>query len=166
MDNYQQVLVALRRLIRATDLHSKHLVRTAGLTASQVLLLQAINDKRSATASQLARIISLSQATVTTILDHLESRGLVSRQRSTQDKRKVYIFLTEQGQQVLENAPAPLQEHFIQQFRQLEAWEQTAIISSLQRVAQMMDASDIDASPILDVGVLDRLEQDEKSIES
>src|SRR5690554_1401857 len=160
MDNYQQVLVALRRLIRATDLHSKHLVRTAGLTASQVLLLQAIDDKGTATSSQLAKIISLSQATVTTILDHLESRGLISRQRSTHDKRKVFIGLTEQGQQVLADAPAPLQEHFIEQFRQLQTWEQTAIISSLQRVAQMMDAGDIDASPVLDVGVLDRLEED------
>lgn len=157
MDNYQQVLVALRRLIRATDLHSKHLVRTAGLTASQVLLLQAINDESLVTSSQLARIISLSQATVTTILDHLEARGLVSRQRSTEDKRKVYISLTEQGRQVLATAPAPLQEHFIEQFRQLQLDEQTTIIDSLQRVAQMMDASDIDASPVLDVGMLDRL---------
>ena len=30
------------------------------------------------------------------------------------------------------------------------------IISSLQRIAQMMDAQHIDASPVLDVGVLDR----------
>lgn len=161
MDNYQQVLVALRRLIRATDLHSKQLVRTAGLTASQVLLLQAIDDKESATSSELARMISLSQATVTTILDRLEERGLVSRQRSTRDKRKVYIFLTDQGKKVLAAAPAPLQEHFIRQFRQLQEWEQTAILSSLQRVAQMMDASDIDASPVLDIGMLDRFAEED-----
>ena len=30
------------------------------------------------------------------------------------------------------------------------------IISSLQRVAQMMDAQHIDASPVLDIGLLDR----------
>jgi hypothetical protein len=30
------------------------------------------------------------------------------------------------------------------------------MISSLQRIAQMMDAEDIDASPVLDVGILDR----------
>lgn len=158
MDNYQDVLIALRRVIRATDLHSKYLVKTAGLTASQVLLLQAIQDKGVVTSGQLAKEISLSQATVTTILDRLESRDLVWRERSTQDKRKVFVHLTDKGRQTLDQAPTPLQAHFIRQFSQLQQWEQTAIISSLQRVAQMMDAADIDASPVLDVGLLDRVE--------
>lgn len=156
VDKYQEVLIALRRLIRATDLHSKHLVRTAGLTASQVLILQAIGGHKQATPSQLARDISLSQATITSIVDRLEQRGLIERERSQQDRRRVYLRLTEQGKEVLEQAPAPLQDHFIRQFRQLENWEQLSIISSLQRVAAMMDADGIDASPILDVGSLQR----------
>lgn len=156
MDKYQEVLVALRRVIRATDLHSKHLVRTAGLTASQVLILQAIAKHQQATPSQLAKAISLSQATVTTIVDRLEERGLIERERSQKDRRKVYLRLTDLGSTVLEQAPAPLQEHFIRQFGRLESWEQMSIISSLQRVAAMMDAEEIDASPILDVGSLQR----------
>lgn len=156
MDKCQEVLVALRRVIRATDLHSKHLVRTAGLTASQVLILQAIENHQQATPSQLARDISLSQATITSIVDRLEERGLIERERSQQDRRKVYLRLTQKGSEVLEQAPAPLQEHFIHQFGRLESWEQMSIISSLQRVAAMMDAEEIDASPVLDVGSLQR----------
>lgn len=156
MDKHQEVLVALRRLIRATDLHSKHLVKIAGLTASQVLILQAIERHQQATPSQLAKEISLSQATVTSIVDRLAERGLITRERSQQDRRRVYLRLTEQGLTVLEQAPAPLQENFIRQFRQLESWEQMGIISALQRVAAMMDAEEIDASPVLDVGPLQR----------
>src|SRR5690606_26078635 len=118
-------------------------------------------EKTSVSSGQLAKEISLSQATITTILDRLESRALVKRERSASDKRKVYVHLTEQGRAVLAQAPTPLQAHFIEQFSQLQLWEQTAIISSLQRVAQMMDAENIDASPVLDVGVLDRSEQGE-----
>lgn len=162
VDNYQAVLVALRRVIRATDLHSKYLVKKAGLTASQLLLLQAIHDRGVVTSGQLAKEISLSQATVTTILDRLEGRQLVWRERSEHDKRKVYVHLTELGRHALEQAPTPLQEQFIQQFSQLQQWEQTAIISSLQRVAHMMDAADIDASPVLDVGLLERPEHGEE----
>ena len=155
MKQLEQVLISLRRVIRATDLHSKQLVKTTGLTAPQLLLLQAIRDKVDGTIGQLAKHISLSQATVTTILDRLEKRELVKRVRSTTDKRKVHACLTDKAIEILKEAPVPLQEHFAEQFNDLEAWEQTMIISSLQRIAQMMDAQDIDAAPVLDVGSLD-----------
>jgi DNA-binding MarR family transcriptional regulator len=156
LDRIEEVLVALRRVIRATDLHSKHLAKTTGLTAPQILLLQTIRDKGEVTIGELANGMSLSQATVTTILDRLEKRNLVFRERSREDKRKVHAYLTEEGHNTLKEAPIPLQDHFARQFSDLQEWEQTMIISSLQRVAQMMDAQHIDASPVLDVGLLDR----------
>jgi DNA-binding MarR family transcriptional regulator len=155
LNSLEQVLISLRRVIRATDLHSKQLVKTTGLTAPQLLLLQAIRDMGDVTIGQLAKKISLSQATVTTILDRLEKRELVKRVRSTTDKRKVHACLTERAVEILKEAPVPLQEHFSEQFTELELWEQTMIISSLQRIAQMMDAQDIDASPVLAVGSMD-----------
>lgn len=158
-NNYRDVLVALRRVIRATDLHSKRLVKMAGLTASQVLLLQAMHDHGRVTIGHLARAISLSQATVTTIIDRLEKRGLVARERSSQDKRKVHAILTDVGRETLKSAPMPLQEHFIRQFSNLPVAEQSSIIAALQSVARMMDAEDIDASPFLDVGKLDRVSE-------
>ena len=157
MDRLEEVLVALRRVIRATDLHSRYLARTTGLTAPQILLLQAIHNSGRVTIGQLAAEVSLSQATVTSILDRLEKRELVYRERSTEDKRKVHACLTEEGRHVLKEAPMPLQDQFARQFNALEEWEQSAILASLQRVAHMMDAQDIDASPVLDVGKLDRL---------
>jgi len=156
LKHIEEVLIALRRVIRATDLHSKYLAKTTGLTAPQILLLQAIRSMGQATIGELANKISLSQATVTTILDRLEKRHLVTRKRSDQDKRKVHAYLTEEAVEILINAPLPLQDQFTRQFSALKEWEKTMIISSLQRVAEMMDAEDIDASPVLDVGTLDR----------
>lgn len=159
MENIDEVLVALRRVIRATDLHSKYLAKTTGLTAPQILLLQTIRDKGEVTIGELANDISLSQATVTSILDRLEKRELVYRERSTEDKRKVHAYLTEAGTDMLKEAPMPLQDQFTRQFNDLQQWEQTMIIASLQRIAHMMDAGHIDAAPVLDIGVIDRQEQ-------
>lgn len=156
MDAIEDVLVALRRVIRATDLHSKHLAKTSGLTAPQLLLLKTIRNQGEVTIGELARQMSLSQATVTTIIDRLEKRMLVYRERSLSDKRKVHAHLTDQGHEILQTAPNALQENFIRQFQDLHSWEQTMIISSLQRVAQMMDAQHIDAAPLLDIGAPDR----------
>ncbi len=156
MDSIQDVLVALRRVIRATDLQSKHLVKTAALTAPQLMVMQTLRDRGGIPIGELAEEISLSQATVTSIIDRLEKKNYVGRERSQQDKRKVLAFITDEGLDKLKTAPTLLQENFIRQFKDLKDWEQTMIISALQRVAQMMDAQHIDASPFLDVGALDR----------
>jgi len=147
----ESVLIALRRVIRATDLHSRNLIKTAGLTGPQLLLLRTIRDHGDDTIGELSSQISLSQATVTTILDRLERRGLVYRQRSTADKRKVHVHLTPAGIAALEHAPMPLQESFVRRFEKLHEWEQSMILSALQRVATMMDAQSIDAEPLLDL---------------
>jgi len=160
MSPIDDVLVALRRVIRATDLHSRQLLKSAGLTAPQLLVLQSVQQRGEASSSELATDINVSQATVTTIIDRLEARGLVRRERSSQDKRKVRVTLLPAGRQALAGSPAPLQENFTRQFQALEKWEQTQLIASLQRIAHMMDAQDIDASPVLDVGELDRSGQD------
>lgn len=155
-DKIEEVLIALRRVIRATDLHSKQLVKTASVTSPQLLLLQIVQNKGDITISELARDMSLSQATVTTILDRLQKRELIERVRSETDKRKVYPRLTECGRTILASAPTALQHNFVQRFRAVDEWEQGMIIAALQRVAEMMNAENIDASPFLDIGALDR----------
>ncbi len=158
MDRYDQVLVALRRIIRATDLHSKKLSKTSGLTSPQLLILQTLRDNSDLTVGQVAKQVSLSQATVTTIVDRLERGGYVYRERGTADKRKVYVYLTDKAFETLVDAPKPLQDDFVRQYQDLHDWEQTMILSSLERVAYMMDAQHIDAAPVLDIGALDRNE--------
>lgn len=158
LNHIDEVLVALRRVIRATDLHSKHLSKTTGLTSPQILLLHTIREKGEVTIGEIAQDMSLSQATVTTILDRLEKRNLVYRERSKEDKRKVHAHLTDEGHEILKTAPVPLQDQFARHFADLQEWEKNMIISSLQRVAKMMDAENIDASPVLDIGMLDRQE--------
>jgi DNA-binding MarR family transcriptional regulator len=121
--------------------------------------LQTIRDQGEVTIGEIATEMSLSQATVTTIIDRLEKRGLVYRERSKTDKRKVHAHLTDAAIETLKSAPIPLQDQFARQYANLQDWEQAMIISSLQRVATMMDAQNIDASPVLDLGTLDRHEE-------
>lgn len=156
MDLEESILIALRKVIRATDQYSKKLEKQSGLTTAQLLLLQAIQQDGPATVGQLADAISVSAATATSILDRLEKRGVVRRQRSLNDRRKVLVQLTEEGHTRLAEAPPALQQRFVQQYQQLEDWEQALLLSAMQRVAHMMGADAIDASPVLDLGTIDR----------
>jgi len=148
----ERVLVTLRRIMRAMDLHSRRLIKTAGLTAPQLLLLRSIDELGAVSISRLSGQMNLSQATVTTILDRLSSRGLVGRRRSEADKRIVHAFLTDAGRRLLADAPPPLQDLFSTRFRELPDWEQSMIIAALQRVAGLMDAQGLDAAPMLHIG--------------
>lgn len=146
-----QVIVALRRVIRAVDLHSRALVASHGLTGPQALILKAL-QKGSLPAGELATQISLSQGTVTDILIRLEKRGLISRNRDTEDRRRVLVEATGAALTLLEQSPPLLQESFAERFGNLQDWEQTQLLASLQRIAAMMDAEDIDAAPVLSSG--------------
>jgi DNA-binding MarR family transcriptional regulator len=148
---WQEVLVELRRIIRATDMQSKRIVKACGLTIPQVMVLRAIADLGDVTVRRVAGHVSLSQATVTTILNRLESRELVIRVRSNKDKRVVNARLTQSGWETLNSAPALLHEKFIERFEGLGKHQQGEILMALQRVAEMMDADAIDAAPLLDV---------------
>jgi DNA-binding MarR family transcriptional regulator len=146
-----QVITAIRRLIRAVDLHSRTLAASYGLTGPQALILKALQDK-SLPAGELASSVSLSQGTVTDILKRLEQRGLIKRIRDTLDRRRVLVEITDGGLALLEQSPPLLQENFAQKFNSLQDWEQTQLLASLQRIAAMMDAEDIDAAPVLSSG--------------
>ncbi len=67
----------------------------------------------------------------------------------TSARRKVHANLTEKGQELQNNAPPPLQDNFVKKFQNLEPWEQSLLLSSMQRVSSMMNAEDIDAAPVL-----------------
>ncbi|WP_070967730.1 MarR family winged helix-turn-helix transcriptional regulator [Vibrio sonorensis] len=158
MEKHEEVLVSLRQIIRAIDLHSKKLSRESGLTGPQLILMRSIRDLGEVTIRQLSNHTNMSQATATTILDRLEKNELVIRVRSSKDKRKVHAHLTEKGKTLLENAPLPLQHSFISKFQQLEEWEQSLLLSSVQRISSMMNAEDIEVAPVLELGSITKAE--------
>ncbi|MGF1736138.1 MarR family winged helix-turn-helix transcriptional regulator [Photobacterium satsumensis] len=160
MDKHEEVLIALRQIIRAIDLHSRKLNKLAGLTGPQLVLMRAIRDSGEVTIRQLSNNTNMSQATATTILDRLEKRNLVIRERSKLDKRKVHAYLTEDGKELLAKAPLPLQEDFVARYQRLEEWEQSLLLSSVQRISSMMNAEHLDVAAMLEVGSITKQETD------
>jgi len=155
MTDHDDILIALRRITRAIDLQSKRLMKKTGLTAPQLVVMQSLRREGQMSPSALAKTVSLSQATITTILDRLVKQGLVRRDRSASDKRVVLACLTDEGLNAAAAAPELLQAGFLREFRKLQDWERGMLIASLQRIAEMMDAEDLDASPILETGEIE-----------
>jgi len=152
MGQLNEALISIRRILRATELHGKALRVATGLKTSQLMVLQALEDSGELTVGEITQQVHMAQASVTMIVVKLEEMGLVNRTKGTTDKRKVFVGLTDAGHHILDQAPEALHQRFATQFEPLEEWEKTMLVASLQRVAAMLDAEDLDASPILQIG--------------
>ena len=145
----EEIILALRKVVRAIDIHSRSLLQSHGLTGPQALILAKIFASKALSAKELATELSLSQATITDILKRLDAKGFINRETDPSDRRVARISLTKLGQEMHASAPPLLQHKFEQQFSRLKGWEQHLLISSLQRIAELMDAEKIDAAPVL-----------------
>lgn len=143
------IVRSLRRIIRAVGLYSKELLRKRNLTTSQLATLRQLARRGALSAGDLARGISVSQATITGIVDRLESRELVTRSRDLEDRRRVVIDLTESGREVVASSPPPLHERFVLRLAEVSPEERQEISRVLERIVEMMEAGDVEASPVL-----------------
>jgi len=146
------ILRAIRRILRKTVEHSRNVFHETGLTVPQLLCLRLIGQETSAsdlTASELAERIQLSSATISRILDRLDSNGLIVRSRNRKDRRRVSLKLTRKGRQSLGKLPMPLQEEFLQRLQDLPEKKRKALLQSLEQIVEMMGASTLDVAPVL-----------------
>jgi len=152
-ERVDEALIALRRILRAAELFARTLARAAGLTPAQLRVLQIVEARGgSTTPKALAEQMGVSQATVTSLVDKLVAGALVTRMRSQTDRRQSNVMITESGRAALAEVPDALQQRFVIAFEALNDWEQAQLVSSLERVAAMMNATGIDASPVLTIG--------------
>jgi DNA-binding MarR family transcriptional regulator len=149
-----RILQSLRRIIRTVDKHSHKLASLHKITGPQLGCLLAVKEQGPLTSARLAKIIYLSPSTVVGIIDRLEEKGLVRRQRDSKDRRLVYISITPTGEQMVTDAPSLLQDTLASALDTLPKQEQVAITMALEKLVDLMEARDVDAAPVLETGPL------------
>jgi DNA-binding MarR family transcriptional regulator len=86
------------------------------------------------------------------ILDRLEDKGLIDRQRSQEDRRQVRVTATPAGRELARTAPSPLQQTLAKALVVLPELEQATIALALERVVALMEAPALDYAPMLTTG--------------
>jgi DNA-binding MarR family transcriptional regulator len=153
MINYEEeILVSVRRIMRAIDRQSSYLIKNFGLTTPQLLCLKYIESEEPLTPGLLSQKINLSHATVTGIVNRLEKKRLIKKKPNKKDGRSVLLSITKKGQSLLKDSPSMLQEYFVKELSKLQDWEKTFILSALQRIVSILDAEEIKAAPVLTTG--------------
>src|ERR1700753_1242040 len=99
-ESFKGLMTAVRRL-RGRETHSRD-----GISNAQFQLLFGLREGKLRSGGELACVAGLSPATTTQMLDGLEAAGLVVRERSLEDRRKVMTSLTERGHALVEERHA------------------------------------------------------------
>ncbi len=102
LDN--QLCFALYVTSREIIKQYKPLLDPLGLTYTAYIALLALWEKDEVTVKELGQRLYLDSGTLTPLLKKLESKGLVTRERSPLDERNVYITLTKEGHDLKEKA--------------------------------------------------------------
>ncbi|MCA9493139.1 MAG: winged helix-turn-helix transcriptional regulator [Myxococcales bacterium] len=146
----EDILRAIRRIIRRVSFQSRDLAAATGLTMPQLLCLRAIERFGSTvTVAMLAAELHLSPSTVSGIVDRLVRSGFVERERSDVDRRRWILTPTVLGQQRLDTVPIALQDRFVRRLGQLDHAERRQLLGALERVVTLLDAEALDAAPML-----------------
>jgi DNA-binding MarR family transcriptional regulator len=152
MSQQDEIIAALRQIAQAIDTYSRQLLSECGLSAPQIGTMRELARRRISTPSELAEALHLSPQTMAGILQRLEQRGLIQRARDENDKRSFRVQLTDTGAAAEAKAPPLLRDEFTTQLNRLPTWEQTQILTTLQRLAFMMHADEGEKIPFFDSG--------------
>jgi DNA-binding MarR family transcriptional regulator len=152
-DISEEILRAIRRIVRRISDHSRTMVRDHGLTVPQLLCMRAIDQleqrEQEITVARVSETVQLSAATVSRILERLVKASLVVRERGTKDRRKVALSLTKEGKARLERLPTPLQDQFVRRLAELSEDQRRELLTQLRYVVTMMEADHFDVEPVL-----------------
>ncbi|MBK7300719.1 MAG: MarR family transcriptional regulator [Moraxellaceae bacterium] len=130
------MLRAIRRIIRAVDMHSKKLQQAQDITAPQLVCLLTLLKEDALTMKRLSQLIDLSASTTVGVVDRLEAKGFVSRTRSSHDRRQVIINITPKGQETAQRSPSPLQSRLIEGFQKMPELEQVTMTLAVEKLSE------------------------------
>ena len=128
----------VRQMVQAANFNRFH---RAGLSATQFMALNVI-PKAGMTLSQLARQLNLSPATLNETINSLQERGLVVRERNPEDRRKVDIRATAEGEELQNSASREFHGYIAEIFGKMGQPARDGLLRGLEQMVRIADVPD------------------------
>ena len=139
----KDIVWAIRRIVSLCYLDSKTMIKKFGITGPQSLVLKCLLESQEIqSAVTLSRCLSVTPSNITGIIDRLEEKGLVKRIRKQDDRRIVFIELTDKGLEFGQQLPDLIEEKLIKGLRDLNATEIYSIYMAFYKVIGIIGAED------------------------
>lgn len=132
----------LRIIFRAIQAHSKRVEKTCGLSSVRLWMLYEISTIPGIKVSQLAEKLAIHRSTCSNMLDKLEDKSLIYRERSTTDQRTVHLFVTDEGESILASAPSPPEGKLSASLSKLSQKQLSVLEQSLGELIEVLHVED------------------------
>jgi DNA-binding MarR family transcriptional regulator len=133
-DQARTVEILFDSLVMQGSKHLTEKLMESDLTVAQYMSMDALNQKGSeCSMSELAERIQQSSATMTGIVDRLVEKGWVTRRRSEEDRRAVFVNLTGEGQNVLTRVAGEKRQYVLDNIRKMSTEDIEQFIILLKR---------------------------------
>lgn len=147
----QAIVQNLRIVVKTTQAHSRWIEKQSGVSGVQLWAMWQLFAEPGQKVSDLSKALSIHQSTASNMLDKLEDKKLIRRDRSGPDQRVVKLYLTSKGTELLSDAPRPAQGPVTDALHRMTDEELSQLQSGLQALIRHMavTAEDGALSPIL-----------------
>jgi MarR family 2-MHQ and catechol resistance regulon transcriptional repressor len=115
------------KLMRAAESVTSRVGRSMSaddLTISQFGVLEALHHKGPLCQRDIAAKILKSTGNITMVIDNLEKRGLVRRERDSQDRRYLTVYLTDAGTELITKVFAGVEASIVREMAVFSEYEQ------------------------------------------
>ncbi|MGF1453025.1 MAG: MarR family winged helix-turn-helix transcriptional regulator [Opitutales bacterium] len=133
-----RVLGAVRRIVRSVQAYSRQLEREHGLSVTQLMCLTALNENGILPLKGLADQVRMAPSSLVGVVDRLVEMALVTRDRDTQDRRKLTLAITDKGRVVVDESPALLDELLALRLNQLPEDRRQNMANVLEELVGLM----------------------------
>lgn len=137
LPTFIRVLRQFRELFRVSQQHFQRIEATCGVSGAQLWALCEIHDAPGMTVSDIAKKLSIHLSTASNLLDKLQTRNLVKRERASTDQRVVRVFVTREGMKVLKRAPGPVEGVIPDALQKMPERALTRLHADLERVLEL-----------------------------
>lgn len=141
----REVVNNLRRLFKAIQEYSKAILRQTGLSAPQVWVLNVLDGTPRLSLNELSERLFAHPSTVSGIIDRLEERGVVRRERDPDDGRGVLLDLTPRGRRMVASSPPPVQVGLRSALERMPALQLRQLRRSLDHLVRETAARGLEA---------------------
>jgi DNA-binding MarR family transcriptional regulator len=138
-----EIMQSFRRIFKAIQDYSHEVSSKFGITGPQLWALKTIFQNESLSLSDLSERMYLHRSTITGVIDRLEKKGYVTRNRDKMDRRVIYVQLTSEGKRLAKKAPNPAQGKMIYGLKNLKRRELNLIYNSLQKLVKIMEVKNV-----------------------
>lgn len=147
----QAIVQDLRVIVKTTQAHSRWIEKQCGVSGVQLWAMWQLFSEPGQKVSDLSQALSIHQSTASNMLDKLEDKKLIRRDRSGPDQRVVQLFLTTKGTELLSRAPRPATGPVTEALSRMNDKELKKLQSGLQALIQHMSVAVEDGAltPIL-----------------